>query len=115
MIQVIGREVKNTRNATLGEVKEILEKRAEEGDLGFEQHTTLEYSQKFARLSKEEGNKLVKELLDMEKLNEDAAVKIADVLPVDETQVRIILAKERYSLSPEEIGEVLKIVGKYRK
>lgn len=112
---MIGRELKGIRNATLGETKEILETRAGEGDLGFEQQMTLDYAKKFAKLSKEEGAKLMAELMKLEKLNEDAAVKIADILPTDEAQVRIILAKERYSLSQEEIGEVLKIVGKHAK
>jgi DNA-directed RNA polymerase subunit F len=112
---VIGREVKGIRNSTLGEVKEILEKRAGEGDLGFEQQMTLDYAKKFAKLSKEKANGLVEDLKKIEKLNDDAAVKIADILPTDDAQVRIILAKERYSLSQEEIGEVLKLVGKYAK
>ena len=112
---MIGREVNGIRNSTLGEVKEILEKRAEEGDLGFEQQMTLEYVRKFAKLSKEKGAELVGELMKIEKFNEDAAVKIADILPTDEAQVRIILAKERYSLSQDEIGEVLKLVGKHAK
>ncbi|MEM4389326.1 MAG: RNA polymerase Rpb4 family protein [Candidatus Micrarchaeia archaeon] len=111
---MIGKEIKATRAATLAEVAEILTQRKSEGELGFEQAATLEHAQKFAKLSAEKAAKLVAELGSIEKISPDAAAKIADLLPTNATELTLILAKERYTLSEKEIEEVLSIVQKYR-
>ena len=45
-----------------------------------------------------------------ERLKEEVAVKIVDLMPQDETDVRAIFAKERYALTKEEIQGILRII-----
>jgi DNA-directed RNA polymerase subunit F len=112
---MIEKAVVSARPATLAEVAEVLEKRKEEGELGFEQQTTLAYSKKYAKLSKKKAAELMEELQKIEKLKPLVAAKIADILPKNSDQVRLIFVNERYSLSSAEIEGVLKIVEKYSK
>jgi len=110
---MIEKSVISNRPATLTEVAEVLEKRKGEGELGFEQQTTLAYAQKYAKLSKKKAAELIEELQKMDKIKPAVAVKIADILPKNADQLRLIFANERYSLTSAEIEEVLKIVKKY--
>lgn len=112
---MIEKHVTSSRPATLAEVKEVLEDRKKEGELGFEQQTTLAYATKYAKLSKKKATELMEELQKSNKVKPAVAAKIADILPKNSDQVRLIFANERYSLSAEEIKDVLKIVEKYSK
>ena len=112
---MIEKESVSNRPATLAEVKEVLEERKKEGELGFEQQTTLAYVTKYAKLSKKKAAELMEELQKIGKVKPTVAAKIADILPKNSDQIRLIFANERYSLSAEEIKEVLKIVEKYSK
>jgi DNA-directed RNA polymerase subunit F len=110
---MIDKEVVSSRPATLAEVADVLEKRQKEGELGFEQQTTLGYAKKYAKLSKKKAAELMEELQKLDKVKPAVAAKIADILPKNSDQIRLIFANERYSLSSAEIEEVLKIVKKY--
>jgi DNA-directed RNA polymerase subunit F len=113
---MIEKEILSNKPATLAEVKEVLEERKKEGELGFEQQTTLAYVTKYAKLSKKKAAELMEELQNLNsKIKPAVAAKIADTLPKNSDQLRLIFANERYSLSAEEIKEVLKIVEKYSK
>lgn len=98
---------------SLAEVKEILERYEGEENLSYEIRRAIEHSKKFAKLSKEDARKLIEELMQLEKMRGDIAVKIADILPLSPTEVRAIYAKERYSLNDEDIKKILEIVSKY--
>ena len=110
---MIEKSILSNRPATLAEVAEVLEKRKEEGELGFEQQTTLAYVKKYAKLSKKKAEELIEDLQKIDKIKPAVAVKIADILPKNSDQLRLIFANERYSLTSAEIEEVLKIVKKY--
>jgi DNA-directed RNA polymerase subunit F len=77
----------------------------------YEKKIALEHLSKFAKLGAKEARRLVKELMESnERIREDIAVKIVDLMPQDETDVRAIFAKERYALTKEEIEGILRIV-----
>ena len=44
----------------------------------------------------------------------DIAVKLADIMPRIPDEVRIIYAKERFTITSEQIQEILDIIEKYR-
>ncbi len=111
---MIGKEVVGIKPVTVAEVENILEKRQKEGELGFEQQTTLDYASKTKRLKKEDAVKLVKELVKIEKVSEEIAVKIADIAPKNAVEVNLLFSKERHVLEPDEVKQVLEIVEKYR-
>ena len=104
---------------TVSEAKELLadveaERAADEDrELRYELARAIEHVNRFAVLDAEESRELVEELRELEKVNEDTAHKITDLLPRDRTELRAIYAQERYALSGEELDEILNVVAKY--
>ena len=104
---------------TVAETKEILEEieveRAADDDreMRYELARAIEHVNKFAALSAENSRELVVELLDIDKVDEKTAHKIADLRPLDRAELRALYAQERYSLSGEELDEILNVVKQY--
>ena len=109
---MIGKKVSEERVITSAEAKEILEESmAGEEEPVYEKKITLDHLGKFAKLKGIEARRLVEELMKSnERLKEEVAVKIVDLMPQDETDVRAIFAKERYALTREEIQGILRII-----
>lgn len=98
---------------TLAEVKEILDqirlKRADEEELGYELRRAIRHAELFSKGTGEESRAMVAELMKLEKMNRTIAVKIADIRPVTKDELRAIYAKERFTLSEEELDSILEI------
>ncbi len=111
------RGVLQVKPVTMYEAKAILERELEEiEEPVYEQKICLDYLKKFARLTPEEGRRIVEEVLQVsDKIREEVAVKIADLLPADEEDVRAIFAKERAILEKSEIAKIVEICARYRK
>jgi DNA-directed RNA polymerase subunit F len=92
------------------EAKELLEKREKESELKFEQKNTLEILRKFVTAEKENVDKLVEELKTVEHLRDKHIVEIANFLPEDKDDLRVVLHKEYTNFTPEEIEKILQIV-----
>jgi DNA-directed RNA polymerase subunit F len=99
---------------TLAEVKEILDqirdKRADEEELGYELRRAMRHAEAFGKDTAEESRALVAELMNLEKMTQEIAVKIADIKPVTKDELRAIYAKERFTLGEEELDHILEIV-----
>jgi DNA-directed RNA polymerase subunit F len=99
---------------TLAEVKEILdqirERRSDEEELGYELRRAIRHAEIFSKGTAEESRALVAELMKLGKMNLEIAVKIADIKPVNKDELRAIYAKERFTLSEEELDNILEIV-----
>lgn len=100
---------------TLAETKELLEEAEKKrGGLQFnEQKWALQHLKDFARISPTTAKKLIKEVKENEKISDVVAVKIADMLPQHEDDVRAILAKENITLEKKEIEEIIEKVKKH--
>ena len=92
------------------EAKELLEKREKESELKFEQKNTLDVLRKFVNVEKEKIDKLVEELKTVEHLRDKHIVEIANFLPEDKDDLRVVLHKEYTNFTPEEIDKILQIV-----
>jgi DNA-directed RNA polymerase subunit F len=99
---------------TLAEVKEVLDqirqKRADEEELGYELRRAIRHAELFAKGTAEESRRMVEELMKQEKTTTEIAVKIADTRPATKDELRAIYAKERFTLSEEELDGILEIV-----
>ena len=99
---------------TLAEVKEFLDQirldRAEEEELGYELRRAIRHAELFAKGTAAESRAMVEELMKLEKMTQEIAVKIADVRPITKDELRAIYAKERFTLSEEELNGILDIV-----
>lgn len=104
---------------TTAEVKELLaeveQERSldEDRELPYELARTIEHANRFATLTPEESRELVAELEALEKVDEATAHKITDLLPESRDELRAIYAQERYTLSGDELDEILDVVAKY--
>ena len=98
---------------TLAEVKEILDERQKDGELSPEQKLSLEHASKFSRIDSKKAKKLVKELIELGFVSEINAVKIADIMPSNADDVRLIFSKERASVEKKDIEKILSVVEKY--
>jgi len=98
---------------TLAEVKEILDQiklsRADEEELGYELRRAMRHAELFAKGSAEESRAIVDELTKLEKMTPEIAIKIADIRPKTKDELRAIYAKERFTLSEEELDRILDI------
>ena len=98
----------------MAEVKEALDgiklKRADEEELGYELRRAIRHAELFAHGTAEESRRMVEELTKLEKMTQEIAVKIADIRPVTKDELRAIYAKERFTLSEEELNGILEIV-----
>jgi DNA-directed RNA polymerase subunit F len=104
-----------TASEVKAELQDVEEQRAAEDDreLRYELARAIEHVNRFALLDAEESRELVERLEELEKVDEPTAHKIADLLPRDRDELRTVYAQERYSLSGEELEEILNIVAEY--
>lgn len=103
---------------TLSEVKDILEnikeEREKEGkELGYELRKAISHAESFSRIDVNKSRELVNELMKLEKMKPEIAIRIADILPLSNDEIRTIYAKERYTLSEEELKSILELVVKF--
>ncbi len=104
---------------TISETKELLAdieaERAidEEREMRYELARAIEHVNRFAVLDAEDAQNLVDELLELEKVNEATAYKIANLLPQDRDELRTVYAQQRYTLSGDELDEILNVVKQY--
>jgi len=97
------------------EEKPAEEKKEETGELSYEQQNTLDYAQKFAKLSPKDAAELEKKLAETGLLNEKQIISLINVLPKKDDEVKAILAKDKTELGEEQIKTVAKIIKEYRK
>ena len=97
---------------TNAEAKEILEKREGEGEMHYEQNNALDTLRKLVKVDVEKVRKIVEELRKIQKLRDFHVISIANILPEDRDDLRLILQKEYNILSDEEIEKILEIIKK---
>jgi DNA-directed RNA polymerase subunit F len=109
---MIGKKVIETNPITIAEAKEMLIESSEAFEPTYEQNLAIDHVTKFSKLDVETAQKLVEELQEI--IKQIQAIKIADVMPVDLADLRLMFAKERGSHKKEELEQILEIVNKYR-
>lgn len=115
----IFKEVVGEEYLTISEAKALLSdveaERAADPDreMRYELARAIEHVNRFTVLSPEDANALVSDLRELEKVNEATAYKITDLLPRDRDELRSVYAQERYSLSGDELDEILNVVSQY--
>jgi len=98
----------------LAEVKNILKKISKDRkEMIYEQKVALEHATKFGKLTIKKTEDMIKELMENKDITELNAIKIADILPRTEDDIKTIFAKERITISGNDIKKILDIVAKY--
>ena len=118
---MIVKDVINEELITLPEAKDLLVKvrddrkkeTEEEVELGYELRKAIAHVETFSKLDAKQSRELVGKLLDLEKMKPEIAIRIADILPLSNDEIRSIYAKERYTLTEEELKQILDLVLQY--
>lgn len=100
---------------TLSDVREALEdirlRRAEEAEeLGYELRRAIKHAEIFSEGAAADSRAMREELSGLEKMTPEIATKIADVRPKTKDEIRALYAKERFTLSDEDLEAILDVV-----
>ncbi len=103
---------------TLPEVREVLaqveaERIASEKEMSYELRKSIEHANQISKMPADKSRELVKELLTLEKMKPDIAYRIANIAPRSRDELRAIYAKEKFSLTSEELDAIVGIVQNY--
>jgi DNA-directed RNA polymerase subunit F len=109
---VIGKKVIEEKPVTLAEAKKLLDSalKKEEEPI-YEQAITKEYLKKFVKMKPKDAMELAEQLAQTnERIKKEIVVKLVDLMPQDDEDIRAVFAKERYALTKDELGSLLKVV-----
>lgn len=100
---------------TLPEVRETLlrmeAERLEAGkEMSYELRKSIEHANHLAQTDAESSRKLVEKLIVQEKMKPDIAYRIVNIMPRNRDELRAIYAKERFTLTGEELDAILDLV-----
>lgn len=95
------------------QARKILETKADEKELGYEQNNALEYLKKFSKMSGKKTQDLIADLGKVSKLKDRHKNNIANFLPEDAEDLRLLFAHEIVNLSEDDKKTILSIVKKY--
>lgn len=79
-------------------------------EMSYELRRSIEHANQLAKTTPDKAQALIEELLKLEKIKPEIAYRIANIMPKTRDELRAIYAKERYTLSTEELDEILNIV-----
>ena len=100
---------------TLPELRAVLlrvesERIAAGKEMSYEFRRSMEQANLLSKTTPEKSRDLVAALLKLEKMKPEIAYRIANIMPKSRDEVRAIFAKERYTLTPEELDNIVGLV-----
>jgi len=111
---MIGKEFISKKPVSLVEVKAMLKEKKKDKELSYEQDQTLKYASSFAKLTDKQREKVFNELIEIDTINENIAVKILDTLPAELEIMKLIPSKED-GVSDEDLAKAFEKISKYVK
>jgi DNA-directed RNA polymerase subunit F len=78
--------------------------------MSYELRKSIEHANQLSKTSAERSRDLVESLLKLEKMKPDIAYRIANIMPRTRDELRAIYAKEKYTLTGEELDGIIDIV-----
>ncbi|MBD3390262.1 hypothetical protein GF415_04920 [Candidatus Micrarchaeota archaeon] len=103
--------ITGTEPTSITKVKEVLEARAEAGEeLGYEQENALEHASEFAHSTSKKTAELASKLRkEVPELEEEAAMKLAEVLPSTPELVQAILTYTKTELTEDQVSKIVEL------
>lgn len=110
--------IRSEEKVTLSEVREVLAgveaERLEAGrEMSYELRRSIEHANTLAKLPPKNSRALVEDLLKLEKMKPDIAFRIANIAPRSRDELRAVYAKEKFSLTGEELDGILELVASH--
>jgi DNA phosphorothioation-dependent restriction protein DptG len=103
-------EIKSEKIVTSYDARKILKEREKVSELNYEQKNALDYLNRFCSLPEAKIKALFEKLAKIEKLQDRHVVAIAEMLPKDDEDLRLLFANERTVLEDSEKKQVLEAV-----
>jgi DNA-directed RNA polymerase subunit F len=103
-------EIKNERIVTSYDARKVLREREKRSELNYEQKNALDYLNRFCALPEAKVKALLEALSKVEKLQDRHAVAIAEMLPKDDEDLRLLFANERIVLEDGEKKQIIEAV-----
>ncbi|MCD5425164.1 MAG: RNA polymerase Rpb4 family protein [Methanosarcinaceae archaeon] len=115
---MIVKEIISEEILTISEVKELLidiiEERNKAGEvISYMLQRSFNHVNIFAKTGAKNSRDLVEKLITLKKMKLEIAIKIADIIPQSKDELRTLYAKERYTLTEQELNNILDIVAEY--
>jgi DNA-directed RNA polymerase subunit F len=79
-------------------------------EMSYELRRSIEHVNHLAKTTPEKSRALVDALLKFEKMKPDIAYRIANIMPRTRDELRAIYAKERFTLTGEELDAIIDLV-----
>ncbi len=110
---MLGKNQGSKKAVSSAEALEILEGRKGAGELGYEQKLAYDHIKKFVPLDSESAKKMIKELQEYG-VSETTAIKITDTMPIELTQLKHILTREKKTFEEDEVKKMMEVVQSHR-
>lgn len=81
--------------------------------LSYELRKSIDHADSLSKCSVETAKELYADLMQLEKIKPDIAARIVNIFPQSRDEIRAIYAKERFSIMPEDLDQILDIIHKY--
>lgn len=107
--------IEESEYVSIPRVKDILEDVQEGRELNYEQKLALEHATYSVQTTTKAAAKLVKALMEHERITEHLAFKIIEIWPTHADDVKAIFSKERFTLKEDEIEDILQKVADHMK
>ncbi len=108
-------KVRETRPVGMSEAKKIMTSVEKKKELSYEQKIALEHLNKFTKIEQADADKFLEEMSKVLRMSPETMVKILDLAPQNPDELRMVFAREKFSLKEDEVKRILEIVKKYYK
>ncbi len=102
--------VEKEKVVSWADAKRIISDKENAKEFAYEQKNALDHLRKFCKLPDKKYEKMVEDLKAMEKLKDKHIVSIANFLPENQNDLRVLFANDRLVLTDDEKRKILKIV-----
>ncbi|PAV08524.1 RNA polymerase Rpb4 family protein [Methanocorpusculum parvum] len=79
----------------------------------YELRKSIDHADSLSKCSVETAKSLLVDLASMEKTKPEIACRIVNIMPQSRDEIRAIYAKERFTLLPEDLDQILDTLHKY--
>ena len=81
--------------------------------MSYELRKSIDHADSLSKCSVETAKSLLVDLASMEKTKPEIACRIVNIMPQSRDEIRAIYAKERFTLLPEDLDQILDTLHKY--
>lgn len=105
--------VLDEKPVSLAKVREVIDKRKKDAEMSYEQKQTMEYVKEFAKMKPDKAEDAIEKLVALG-VDRRHAVKVMDIMPEDEDDLKMVFYKAHYSVNEQTVNQIMEILKDYR-